>query len=142
MTALPEEAVVDSSVLLSFFRRDAGDDQPTCDRLLQAIIDGHVSLLLLDLSGYEFVNSLVRRHRVPGPDAAALVADLFELADHVVRVDAVLAGHAAGIAAATGLSAYDAAFAAAAELVAAPLITSDDRLADAAAAGVHLRTLR
>lgn len=139
MSGLPEELLVDSSVLLGFFRRDAGELQSVSDRLFDAIVEGESSMLLLDLAAYEFANVLVRRFGVPGDEAAALLSDLFELADHLVRVDLPLAGRAARIAADSGLSAYDAAFVAAGEAVGAPVVTLDRRLA--AAGAVHLREL-
>lgn len=139
MNNLPEEIVADASVLLSFFRRDAGELQPVCDSLLAAIVDASTSLLLLDLAAYEFTNVVVRRFGVPGDEASALVSNLFDLVDYMIRVGPALAARAAAIAADTGLSAYDAAYIAAGHTTGALVVTLDDRVA--AAGAVHLRDL-
>jgi predicted nucleic acid-binding protein len=135
-----EEVVPDCSVLLACIRRDAGDLQPVADQLDEAFVVGSVSMLLLDLSVYELVNVLVRRHRLSAIHAVTVVTDLLSVSELIVRVDAELASRAAEVAASTGLSGYDAAYLAAGERWGAPVLTLDETLA--AAGGTHLRDLR
>lgn len=139
MIGWPDEAVVDSSVLIGYFTRDAGVHLPVVDGLMRTFIDGDASLLLLDLAAYEMVNVLVRKRRAPADEAAVVLDTAFQLADIVIRVRPDLAARAARIVSATGLSGYDAAFLAAGEHARAPVVTLDDRLA--AAGAMHIREL-
>lgn len=138
MTGWPEEAIVDSSVLVGYTLRDAGIHQSAVDDLMATFSDD-ASLLLLDLAAYEMVNVLIRRKRFSGDDAAEVLRWVFHLADIVLRVNLDVAARAARIAAATGLSGYDAAFLAAGEHARVPVVTLDERLA--AAGAVHIREL-
>lgn len=126
---LPPAALLDTSVLLRLFYDQGGPEQAAADAIREAFEGGRTELVLLDLSVYEFVNALVRGLGKSAEDAAAYVDALFDLDAPVVAVHRDVAVRAAGLAAGTGLSGYDAAFAAAAESLAVPLITADREIA-------------
>ena len=137
---LPEAALLDTSVLLRFFHDHRDEQQRTADALAEAWLEGRTSLLILDLSVYEFVNVLVRRLG-RGPEQAEQDTNrLFDLGLTMVGCDRELAVQAAGTAASTGLSGYDAAFVAAAKALGLPLVTADERLARLVDEA-HVRTL-
>lgn len=79
----------------------------------------------LDLTLYEVGNVATVRWR--SPDEAALLVELVLTAseDRLVQVDAVLAGEAISVAAAGGLSVYDAAYVACARRNGWQLISTD-----------------
>ena len=134
MPATPvEDVVVDSSVLLAYIRRDAGEHQATVDELFDRIVEGDVGFFLLDLSVYEILNVLVRRHGVAADEVGSVISDLLALADEVVRVTQPLAAASSTVAEATGLSGYDAAFLAAGRATGSAVVTLDDRLIEAGA---------
>lgn len=93
-----------------------------------ASLHDRVTLCLLDLSLYEFVNALVRRLRRRTADAREDIEHLMAAALPLIRVDDALLVRPAAIAAETGLSGYDAAFVAASELARIPLLIADQRL--------------
>ena len=132
-----EDVVIDTSVLLAYVRRDAGEQQDAVDVLFDRIVDDQVGFFLLDLSIYEVLNVLVRKHGYDASVVGAVIDDLVALADDVVRVTPPLARSTAELAELTGLTGYDAAFLTAARALAAeslpPLPSGiESRLATAA----------
>jgi predicted nucleic acid-binding protein len=122
---VPEALLVDTSVLIRFFRDHADEPQRAADGLLQAFLAQELSLFLLDLSIYELINILVRRLTRSGKEVAADVDAVFDLGAPVFAIDRESARRTASIAARTGLSGYDAAFVAASSLLGVPLVTAD-----------------
>ena len=140
MPAAPiEDVVVDSSVLLAYVRRDAGEHQAAVDLLFDRIVEDQVGFYLLDLNIYEMLNVLVRKHALGSGEVGAVIDDLVALADEVVRVTPALARSTAALAEQTGLTGYDAAFLAAGRATAAVVVSLDG---DMVAAGArHPSTL-
>ncbi len=93
-----------------------------------------MTLVMLDLSVYEFLNILVRKLGRDSKAAATDVSHLFDLDLPIVAIDRDLAIAAAQFAAQSGLSGYDAAFVAGARSMNIPLITADRRLFQKASA--------
>lgn len=134
MPAAPiEEVVIDSSVLLAYVRRDAGEHQAAVDVLFDRIVEDEMGFYLLDLSIYEVLNVLVRKHALRSSEAGAVIDDLVALADEVVRVTPPLARSTAEVAERTGLTGYDAAFLAAGRALAAAVVSLDGRMVAAGA---------
>jgi predicted nucleic acid-binding protein len=133
---LPAGVFLDTSVLLRFFLPHQDDEQAVARRLGDAIARRAVSAAFLDLGIYEFINVCARKRRRSEEEVAEDVRALFELGLVVVAVDASLAERTARVAAATGLSGYDAAFVAAARHLDLPLVTADASIKAAAEDGV------
>lgn len=129
MTALPEAAVVDTSVLLRFFVAHDDADQEIATRVFEAWRHGDVTLHVLDLSAYEMSNVLVRRMRVPADKAGIVMERLFRIRMRMLAVHRTLARFTVEIATETGLSGYDAAFVAAGRTLGMAVITADRRMA-------------
>lgn len=116
-------AVVDSSVLLKWFRVDEPHAE-TAEALRQAYLDNRVDLTIPDLAAYEVAN--VMRYRFPS-DAAAAVETLFDLQIPMVRLDHTLLQRVVRSAAQYELTVYDAVFLAVAETLKLQLVTADKR---------------
>ncbi|MFI5046407.1 MAG: type II toxin-antitoxin system VapC family toxin [Acidimicrobiia bacterium] len=129
MRQLPPAALLDTSVLLRFFRDHGDTEQAAADAILAAWRADSMQLVLLDLSVYELVNIAVRRLGLDSSHATGIVTDLFRFRMPIVSVDAALGRATAEIAAESGLSGYDAAFLAAARRSGVALVTGDRRLA-------------
>jgi predicted nucleic acid-binding protein len=130
--AIPEQAVCDTSVILRLVHDHRDDQQAAADALRGAVLANHTVLCLLDLSVYEFVNVMVRRFGWSADRATRNVEHLFDLEFPMVMCDRGLAVDTARIAAATGLTGYDAAFVAAARALGVPLVTADEDIAERA----------
>ena len=137
---MPSDALLlDTSVLLRFFVDHDDDLQPKAASLAGAWLDDRIQLVLLDLSVYELVNVSARRLGHGADRIRADVGDLFRLRLPMQTVDGRLAADAGAVAVASGLSAYDAAFLAAARRLGIGLVTGDDRLVEVGAGdAVHL----
>ena len=116
-------AVIDSSVLLKWFRVDEPHAE-TAEVLRQAYLNDKVDLTIPDLAAYEVAN--VMRYRV-SDDAMAAVETLFDLQIPMVRLDHPLLRRAVRTAAQYELTVYDAVFLAAAETLRLQLVTADKR---------------
>jgi predicted nucleic acid-binding protein len=128
LTAIPTEALLDTSVLLRCLLPHDDDLQPAADEVWNSFERSDLQLVLLDLSIYETINVLVRRWGWPGDAVADAMRELLGAGIPIARVDVELAGSAAMIAAEHGLSGYDASFLAAARSYGLPLLTADDSL--------------
>lgn len=128
----PEAAVLDTSALLRLFHDHGDEEQAGIDTLRDAWLAGSMQLVILDLCVYEFTNVLVRGLGKNADQAARDVSALFDLQLPLVSCDRDLATAAARIAARSRLSGYDAAFVAAAQALAVPLVTTDTAIVDAA----------
>ncbi len=134
-----EDVVIDSSVLLAYVRRDAGRHQEAVDALFDRNVEDQVGFFLLDLSIYEVLNVLVRKHALRSNEVGAVIDDLVVLADEVVRVTPPLARSTAELAEQTGLTGYDAAFIAAGRAMAVAVVSLDGQMV--AAGALHPSTL-
>lgn len=105
--------------------------------------NGSATLILLDLSYYELVNTEVRRLGLPWDEVQADLRTLSDLTFPTIRIDEELAIETARVAEETGLSGYDAAFVAASAFMQAPLVTTDREIVERASRYqvVHLADL-
>lgn len=129
---IPAAALLDTSVLLRVMI-DQGDDlQDNADILTEAIGEGRLEPLILDLSVYEAINVLTGKIGLDAEVVDGLLHDLFEAGWPLVTLDAELAYRATGLAVEFGLSGYDASFVAAAEQLGVALISADVAMIEAA----------
>lgn len=127
--------VLDSSAALALLlgEPEAGRVRVALDRAAGS------RLYVLDLFWLEVLNVLVRRHGWDPDAVVEAVRDLDELGIETVAQDRPLLLAALDLASALGLSLYDAAHLALAEVADATLLTLDGRLARAAGARAALR---
>jgi predicted nucleic acid-binding protein len=123
----PPIVVVDTSVVLKWFHEEGEDDVAAARALLDAFAAGEVDLLVLDLTVYELGNVLVRSLKL-APEAVGTVLDALHEIVSPVALTASERGRAAELAAEHGLTFYDAAFAAVAQVRGGSLVTSDRAL--------------
>jgi len=142
MSAIPLACVVDASVGIKLFV-----DEPLSEQA-NLLFDGltlqpPAVLYVPDLFFIECANILwkySRRFGRPLEDSLADLADLGQLALHVVST-ADLMEQALALASQTGLTAYDACYAALARRLDLPLITADEALFKAISSAIWLADL-
>jgi len=129
--------VVDSSVAVKWFLSDREDHVGRALELLQAHLDERATLAAPAHLRLEVLNALLHRGLdAPALQRAAAALEGFHLEWR--QVDAALAEAAVRIAAASGLTVYDGAFAALALELDAELVTDDRRLAASGACRTRL----
>ena len=127
--------VADASVVLKWFHAEDEEAVEPARAVLEAVADGQIELVILDLTIYEIGNALLRSAGA-GPEATATVLDaLTEICEPTTLTTAERA-HAARLAADHHLTFYDAAYAAVAQGHQGRLVTMDRELL---AAGLGVR---
>lgn len=127
----PAVALLDSSVLLRLIVDHADELQSQADLLADAIEQGRLEPLLLDLGLYEILNVMTGKMMLDPETVTAQLRDIFGSGWPIVTLDAELAYRTVEIAADSGLTGYDAAFVSAAEQLGVPLITADAAMVEA-----------
>ena len=125
---MPERLVIDASAALGILLREPGSEEAQ-ERLTGALggellVPGHFWL--------EVTNVLVRRYGCEPDDVVAAMRELDEMQPVTVVLDRPAILHGLELMARHGLTAYDAAYLALAEVADAQLLTLDGRLAAAA----------
>lgn len=92
-----------------------------------AVARGGFAVTALDLTLYEVLNAVGRGYRLPDQARRLVEVVLRTCGDHLLRVDGRLADAAAEVVAEHGLSAYDAAYVAAAQQNGWQLVSLDVR---------------
>ena len=124
-----KKAVIDASVVLKWYLVDE-ELEDRALRILEDHSEGRVSLCAPELLSYELANGLViagRRGRLGAPEIVDALKGFWALQVEVVAAQQISA-KLPNLCATYGISAYDASYAAAAQLLEAPLITADERL--------------
>ncbi len=129
-TMPPIDVVCDASVVLKWFRTEDEEEVEASRALVDLHVARRVALSVLDLTGYEIANALVRGLRVSADDAAAVIAALDDICPRITTSLADLVA-AAALAERHGLTVYDAAYAAVAIARRAQLATMDRALLEA-----------
>ncbi len=122
--------VVDASVAIALIRREPA--APALDEVLRASAREAVRLLAPEAFWLEIANVLVRRHGLSASDVVEALRETDDLGIDTIPLDRPLLLVTIDIQARDGLSAYDAAYLALAEIEDARLLTLDRRLALAA----------
>jgi predicted nucleic acid-binding protein len=135
--------VVDASVAFKWLIPDAAEeDVPAAKALLVDHMEGRVEISVPALLYYEVANILLfGRSRPPAGEAAEALGDLFSIPLAVVPPASDTGAVALQLAAAHGLSYYDAAYVALAEALDCVLVTADQRLARRARTTGRVRLL-
>ena len=126
-TRLPESALLDSSVVLKWFRRDEVW-RDVALQLRQAYIEGRMLIYVPDLLTYEIANVLRFKPDLSQGQVQAAVNSLYDMQIRIVKGSREVIKEAIRIAYLYDVTVYDAAFVAIAENLNAPFITADDKL--------------
>ena len=124
--------VVDASIAITFVLRQRGVDE--VDRSIQGWLAEGLELSVPGHFWLEVANALVRRHRLTGVQVMEAIHKLDELGLATIPVDRPLLLLALDRAERFGLTTYDAAYLALADVMDATLYTSDRALLAAAGA--------
>jgi predicted nucleic acid-binding protein len=125
---MPDRLVVDASVAVGILLREPGSEE-VHGRLAGA---AGGELLVPEHFWLEVTNGLVRRYACKPNDVVAALRELDEMQLVTVALDRPAILHGLELMARHGLTAYDAAYLALAEVTDAQLLTLDRRLAEAA----------
>lgn len=125
---MPERLVIDASAALGILLREPGSE--AVQGRLAGALDGE--LLVPEHFWLEVTNVLVRRYGRAPDDVVAALRELDEMQLVTVVLDRPATLHGLELMARHGLTAYDAAYLALAEVTDAQLLTLDGRLATAA----------
>jgi predicted nucleic acid-binding protein len=129
---MPERLVLDASVAVAIATGERGAER--LGGILRVHLEADGELVVPDSFWLEATNVLARRYHRPAGEILAAVQALDELAIRTVPLDRPVALLALDIALAQGLTTYDAAYLAVAELEDAGLLTLRVALAGVAAA--------
>lgn len=137
-TRLPESALLDSSVVLKWFRRD----EVWRDVALQlrvAYIEGRMVIYVPDLLTYEIANVLRFKPDLSQGQVQAALNSLYDMQIRIVKGSREVVKEAIRLAYLYDVTVYDAVFVAIAENLSVPFITADDKLSQklAKASNVH-----
>lgn len=139
VTSHGEELILDSSVVVKWFLDEGEDHIDQAKTLLEAHLTGAARVSVLDLTLYEVGHVLSRKGF--GTELLTAVLDQVLVSDFgwLSATDPAIAARAAGLIDDHGLSFYDAAYVACAEVHAIPVVTADAAQLEAAqAAGIGL----
>jgi predicted nucleic acid-binding protein len=137
-TRLPESALLDSSVVLKWFRRDEVW-RDVALQLRQAYIEGRMVIYVPDLLTYEIANVLRYKPDLSQGQVQAALNSLYDMQIRIVKGSREVVKEAIHLAYFYDVTVYDAAFLAIAENLSVPFITADDKLSQklAKASNVH-----
>jgi predicted nucleic acid-binding protein len=120
--------LVDTSVLIKWFHSEGERDVRQAHAIRTAHVDGQLDAHVLDLAYYELGNVLIRALGWTGGDVADQLDDLTTILGPPLVMTAPWFRRAAELAHTHALSFYDAAWAAAAQELAVPLVSADRKL--------------
>ena len=131
--------VVDASVVLKWFLQE--DDSPKALDLYAKALGDEVELAAPDILLYEVANILVRKRKASRGQAENAVRLVLDSGLNVSEPDHDPLSDSIRIAAAAGLTVYDASYVALAAQMSGTLITADLRLAELAGSLADIRLL-
>jgi predicted nucleic acid-binding protein len=126
-TRLPESALLDSSVVLKWFRRDEVW-RDVALQLRRAYIEGRMVIYVPDLLTYEIANVLRYKPDLSQGQVQAALNSLYDMQIRIVKGSREVIKEAIRLAYLYDVTVYDAAFVAIAEYLNVPFITADDKL--------------
>ena len=137
-TRLPESALLDSSVVLKWFRRDEVW-RDVALQLRRAYIEGRMLIYVPDLLTYEIANVLRYKPDLTQGQVQAAVNSLYDMQIGIVEGSREVIKEAIHLAYFYDITVYDAAFVAIAEYLKVPFITADDKLSQKLAKASYVR---
>ena len=120
--------LIDTSVLVKWFHTPGESELPQARAVRTATRRGEVHSLVIDLALYELGNVLLRGLGWDGSDVADQLDDLVTICGAPLAMDPTWLRRAAELGSTHRLTFYDAAWAAAAEALAVPLVSADTQL--------------
>jgi predicted nucleic acid-binding protein len=126
---LPESTLLDSSVVLKWFRKDE-IWRETASQLRQAYLDGHMLICVPDLLIYEIANVLRYKPDLTQRQVQEALASLYDMQIRIIEISHEVVKQAIHLAYFHDITVYDAIFVATAESLNIPFITADDKLSE------------
>lgn len=124
---LPESVLLDSSVVLKWFRRDEIWREAAL-KLRKAYLDGHTVIFVPNLLIYEIANVLRYKPDLTQLQVQEALTSLFDMQIRRVEISQVVIMEAIQLAYLHTITVYDATFIAMAKYLKVPFITADEKL--------------
>ena len=124
---LPKSVLLDSSVVLKWFRKNEAW-RDVALQIRKAYLEGHLVIYVPDLLIYEIANVLRYKPDMIPAQIKELVGSLFGMQIKIVQISSEVIGRAVDLACAYEITVYDAAFLAMAEQLRTDFISSDEKL--------------
>ena len=122
------DVLCDTSVVLKWFHEEGEEELAPSRAILEAHAEGALTVLVLDLTVYELGNVAARALGLAGDRVAAILDRLELICDEALHLSSASRRAAALLAAAHGLTFYDAAYWAVARERDIDLVTTDGAL--------------
>lgn len=123
----PESALLDSSVILKWFRREETWREVAL-QLRQAYLDGHMLIYVPNLLIYEIANVLRYKPDLTQQQVQEALVSLYDMQMRIVEISQELIKEAIHFAYFHDITVYDATFVAMAEYLKVLFITADEKL--------------
>jgi len=128
-TKLPESAVLDSSVVLKWFRKDE-IWRDLALQMRQTYLNGYMLIYVPDLLIYEIANVLRYKPDLTDQQVQEALDSLYDLHIKIIEISQEIIKGAIRLAYSYSITVYDAAFMALAESLKAPFVTADEKLSE------------
>jgi len=126
---LPESAVLDSSVVLKWFRKDE-IWRDLALQMRQTYLNGYMLIYVPDLLIYEIANVLRYKPDLTDQQVQEALDSLYDLHIKIIEISQEIIKGAIRLAYSYSITVYDAAFMALAESLKAPFVTADEKLSE------------
>ncbi len=124
---LPESVLLDSSVVLKWFRKDEIWREAALN-LREAYLDGHMVIFVPDLLIYEIANVLRYKPDLTQLQVQEVLKSLYDMQIRMVEISHGVIMEAIQLAYFHAITVYDATFIAMAKYLKVPFITADEKL--------------
>ena len=124
---LPESVLLDSSVVLKWFRKDEIWREAAL-KLREAYLAGHMVIFVPDLLIYEIANVLRYKPDLTQLQVQEALTSLYDMKISIVEISQGVIMEAIQLAYFHAITVYDATFIAMAKYLKVPFITADDKL--------------
>jgi predicted nucleic acid-binding protein len=126
---LPESTVLDSSIVLKWFRKDE-IWRDSALQMRQLYLNGKMVIYVPDLLIYEIANVLRYKPDLTNQQVQEALDSLYDLHIKIVEISKEMIKGAIRLAYSHGITVYDAAFMALAESLKVPFVTADEKLSE------------
>ena len=127
MARVPKSAVLDSSVVLKWFRKDE-IWRNSALQARQAYLDGHMLIYVPDLLIYEIANVLRYKPDLNDQQVQEALDSLYDLGIKIIDISQEMIKEAIRLAYSYNITVYDASFLELAESLKVPFVTADEKL--------------
>jgi len=119
--------VIDASIVVKWFSASGEESVPQAVDILERHVGGGLKIVVPDLLYYEVANALVHKKSLTEDKISLALKSLFDLDLETVAISAALMVLSIELARKSGITVYDACYAAIAKDTGTPLVTANPR---------------